>query len=79
MNLIERRSIQRKSWLGLIALAAVPVIGIVLLSASLSLFFVVLLTLLLCGAFLAGFALLSAKFRFRKHSAALEQPATLVK
>ena len=66
MHAIERRSIERKGWLGLTALAAVPVVGVLLLSASLSLFFVVLLSLLLCGAVAVGLALLSAKLRDAK-------------
>ncbi len=63
MNAMERRSVQQKGWLGLAVLASLPVIGVVMLSASLSLFLVVLLILLLCGAFAVGFALLSAKLR----------------
>ena len=58
MNATQRRSIQRKGWLGLAVFAAIPLIGVGLLTASFSLFMVVLLAALLLGAFsLGGFLL----------------------
>ncbi len=68
MNAIERRSVQQKGWLGLTVLAALPVMGVLMLSTSLSLFLVVLLVVLLCSAFAVGFALLSAKLRVRQQN-----------
>lgn len=70
MNAMERRSVQRKSMqrngcIGFACLVALAAGGVSLLSASLSLFFVVLLAALLCGAFAVGFALLPAKLRVR--------------
>lgn len=70
-NALDRRSLQRKGWLGLAAFAAIPVVGLVLLSASLSLFTVVLLSTVVVGAFAAGFALLSQKLRGGKRAPGL--------
>ncbi len=61
MNALQRRSVQRKGWLGLAAFAAIPLVGVAMLSASMSLFMVVLLGTLLAGAYAAGLALLSMK------------------
>lgn len=66
MNALERRSVQRKGWLGLAVLAAIPVIGIALLTASFSLFMVILLGIVLLGAFVTGGVLLRWQFRFGK-------------
>ncbi len=63
MTALTRRTFQRNGRIGLALFAAVPIIGVLLLSASLSLFMVVLLVLLLAGAFAAGFALLTRKLR----------------
>ena len=65
MNLSERRSMQRRGWIGLLALTALPVGGVTLLSGRMSLFFVALVAALLCLAFAAGFALLYADLRAR--------------
>ncbi len=54
MNAMERRSVQQKGWLGFAVLAGLPMIGVLMLSASLSLFLVALLISLLCGAFAVG-------------------------
>ena len=56
MNLNERRSMQRRGWIGLLALTALPVGGVTLLSGR------------LCLAFAAGFALLYADLRARAES-----------
>ena len=63
MNALQRRSVQRRGWLGLAVFAAIPVIGIALLTASFSLFMVVLLAALLLGAFGLGGALLRRQLR----------------
>ncbi len=63
MNLRERRSMQRKGWVGLVALAALPLGGVMLLSGRMSLFFVAMVAALLCVLFATGFALLYVKLK----------------
>ena len=58
MDLSQRRSIQRKDWLGLGSLLLLLLLGITLFTVSISLFFAVLIGLLLVGAFVVGFTLL---------------------
>lgn len=75
MNAYERRSIQRKGWLGLAGFAAVPLVGIILLSASFSLFMILLLAALLLGAFALGGMLLTLQLRAgqRVHAVAMQR------
>ncbi len=63
MTIRERRSVQRRGWMGLVALAALPLGGVLLLSGRMSLFFVAVVAALLCVLFATGFALLYAKLR----------------
>ena len=76
MNALERRSVQRKGWLGLAVFAVIPVVGVLLLSASFSLFMVVLLGGLLLGAFTLDGALLKRQLQAGKRGAVIES-ATL--
>ena len=66
MNALERRSIQRKGWLGLAVFAAIPVVGIAMLTASYSLFMIMLLAALLVGVFGLGGALLKQQLQAGK-------------
>ena len=63
MNLRERRSMQRRGWIGLVVLAALPIGGIMLLSGRLSLFFVAVVAALLCTAIAISLVLLYANVR----------------
>ncbi len=82
MNAIQRRSIQRKGWLGLAVFAAIPLIGVGLLTASFSLFMVVLLAALLLGAFSLGGILLRRQIQSTRRDGGLalgkpERPVTI--
>ena len=68
MTLNERRSVQRRGWIGLLALTALPVGGVTLLSGRMSLFFVAMVAALLSIAFAAGFVILCADLRARAES-----------
>ena len=63
MTVIERRSFERKGWAGLAALAAVPLLGVTLLSASMNLFFSVLLATVLLATAAIGITLLRWKLK----------------
>lgn len=58
MDILERRSTQRRGWLGLGALVTLIALAITILTVSVSLFFAVLIGLLLLAAFTAGSVLL---------------------
>ena len=82
MNAIERRSVQRKGWLGLAIFAAIPLIGVGLLTASFSLFMVLLLAALLLGAFSLGGVLLRRQIQSARRDDGLalgkpEKPVTI--
>ena len=69
MDTLERRSLQRRGWLGLGALLTFIALGITILTVSVSLFFAVLIGLLLLAAFTAGSVLLLQQLAARKHAA----------
>ena len=82
MNGIQRRSVQRKGWMGLAVFAAIPLVGVALLTASFSLFMVILLSVLLLGAFSLGGFLLRQQLQATKRNGNLtlgkpEKPVTL--
>ena len=68
MTISERRSIQRRGWLSLGSLLLVIALGITLLTVSVSLFFAVLIGLLLLAAFTAGSVLLVQQLQARKEA-----------
>ena len=63
MTAIERRSFERKGWAGLAVLAAIPLVGVTLLSASINLFFSVLLAMVLLATAAVGVTLLRWKLK----------------
>ncbi len=65
MNLRERRSMQRRGWMGFLALTSLPIAGVTLLSGRLSLFFVAAVAAMLCALFAVGFTLLYTDLRAR--------------
>lgn len=77
MNTLERRSVQRKGWFGLAVFAAIPLVGVALLTASFDLFMVVLLATLLLGTFALGGALLWRQLQAGKHGRAGETVSPL--
>ena len=72
MNALERRSIQRKGWLGLAVFAAIPIVGVALLTASFSLLMVVLLGGVLLGAFALGGGLLKRQLQAGKRNRVIQ-------
>lgn len=59
----NRHSMQLKNSVGLLLLAAAPLLGILLLSAPFTLFFVAVAAVALCALFAVGFVLLFMKLR----------------
>ena len=72
MNALERRSVQRKGWLGLGVFALIPVVGIALFTASMSLFFAILLGVILVGTFAIGGFMLKRQLQLGKRGNTIE-------